>query len=245
MERTKIITNIFKIHFLTYVFILISLFSGRIKSILLYMAIIIVHELGHYLTGLLFNWKVDKIYIYPLGGVTVFKDRLNKPFIEEFLVTISGPLIQIIIANYLSYIDSSILFFSNVLLMINLLPIVPLDGGKLCNIILSCFISYKKSMIYAIKVSFVVWFIIIYILIKTNSLILLISFILIIFKIIEEYKNTGYYYNRFLIERMFINYNGKNIIINNIEDIYKYRKNYININNQLYSEREYIERFLM
>ena len=194
---------------------------------------------------MLFNWKVDKIYIYPLGGVTVFKDRLNKPFIEELFVTIIGPLFQIITAYYLSFIDNNILLFSNTLLIFNLLPIIPLDGGRLSSIFIALFVPFKKSMLYVVKLSFIIWFLILFFIIKTKSLILIFSFILIIFKIFDESNKIKYLFIRFLIERTFNNYNGKSIIIYKIEDLYKYKKNLIIKNNHLYNEKEYIERFLM
>ena len=96
MESLKTIRNIFKIDFLTYIFIIISFLTGQFKTIIIYMLLIIIHELGHFLAAKLFNWKVDKIYIYPLGGVTKFNENINKPLIEEFLITIMGPIFQII-----------------------------------------------------------------------------------------------------------------------------------------------------
>ena len=66
---------------------------------LLYLLLIIVHELGHFFTAKYFNWEIDKIYIYPLGGLTKFKTLINKPLKEELLVTIMGPIFQILFFN--------------------------------------------------------------------------------------------------------------------------------------------------
>ena len=213
--------------------------------IIIYMSLIIFHELGHFLTALLFNWKFDKIYIYPLGGVTLFKDRVNKPFIEELLVTIMGPIFQIILTIILVNIYEDIIIYSNTLLVFNLLPITPLDGGRLTEIIMSCFLPFKKSMNYIIKISFIIWILIFTLILKTNSLVIIISFLFLIFKIIDENKKISYYYNKFIIERVLHIYKGKNKIIKDINDLYKYKNNYIIIDNHLYSEKEYIERFLM
>ena len=73
--------SIFKIHPLTYLLIFISLLSGKFKIIISFLLLIVFHELGHFLMAKVFNWKIDKIYIYPLGGITRFNDKINKPFI--------------------------------------------------------------------------------------------------------------------------------------------------------------------
>ena len=60
------------------------------------MSLIFVHEMGHFLTSKLLKWKTDKICIYPLGGVTVLNDDINKSLKEEFLIVIMGPIFQMI-----------------------------------------------------------------------------------------------------------------------------------------------------
>ena len=159
MENMKTMKNIFKIHSLTYLLIIISILSGRFKTIYLYLSLIVFHELGHLLMGLLFNWKIDKIYIYPLGGLTKFNERLNRPFIEEMFVTIMGPIFQIILSIFINKYDNNIMFYSNILLTFNLLPIIPLDGGKLLNILFFLFKPIKKSLKYIIMFSYLTYFV--------------------------------------------------------------------------------------
>ena len=70
------------------------------------MLLIIIHEFGHFITAYFFNWKIDKIYIYPLGGITRFNDIINKPFIEQFLVLLMGPVFQnigFVLLKYLTF----------------------------------------------------------------------------------------------------------------------------------------------
>ena len=43
------------------------------------MSLIIVHEFGHLLMAKHYKWNTDKIYIYPLGGITKFDVIINKP----------------------------------------------------------------------------------------------------------------------------------------------------------------------
>ena len=242
MDNMKIMKNIFKIHPLTYLLIIISILSGRFKIISLYMLIIIFHELGHLSMGVLFNWKVDKIYIYPLGGLTKFNDLINRPLIEELLVTIMGPIFQIIITCFLKKYDQNIVLFSNTLLVFNLLPIVPLDGGKLLNILLYSFSPIKKSIDIAIKISYFFYILLFINILNTKSMFFIFIFFLLIFKIHEESKRKKYYLDKYILEKYLYTIKYKsNIIINNIKKVYKYKNNYIKLNNKLYSEKEYLE----
>ena len=201
------------------------------------------HELGHFLTAKIFNWKLDKIYIYPLGGLTKFNDKINKPVIEELLVNIMGPIFQIIITIFLKNIDSNILFFSNSLLVFNLLPIVPLDGGKLLNIIISIFKPFRKSMYLVIYISYLSYFLLLLFIIRIHSLFFTAIFFLLLFKIIEENKKISYYYNKFILERYLFTYKFKKVVvIDNIKNMFKYKKNIIMDNNTLYNEKDYLNK---
>ena len=241
----KTITNIFNIHPLTYVLIIISLLSGRFKNIIIFMSLIIIHELGHFLTAKLFNYKVDKIYLYPLGGITKFKDSINKPFMEDLLIAIMGPVFQIIFTMIFKR-NETIVIYSSTLLVFNLLPIVPLDGGRILELLLSLFTSYRKSLHIIIHLSylFYILLIIFVIKIKVTYFFLFVLFLLIL-KIKEENSKINYYYNKYLIERLLYNYRfHKSIIINNIRNMYKYRYNFIKENNQVFTEKEYCERIM-
>src|SRR5690554_6158762 len=118
-----------------------------------------IHETGHVLMALYYGWNIDKIIVLPFGGLTVFKEHLNKPLFEEFMILIMGPLLQCFfyfLANFLSpnYILTN---YHYALLIFNLFPIIPLDGSKLINIIISKVLPFKPSHLIGIYISFVVF----------------------------------------------------------------------------------------
>mgnify|MGYP004675400503 CR=1 FL=1 len=59
------------------------------------------------------------------------------PLKEEFLVTVMGPFFQIIGAFFYYQVTKNelFLFYHHVLLFLNLLPIIPLDGSKIINVL--------------------------------------------------------------------------------------------------------------
>ena len=68
---------------------------GSFMPFIILLLLIIVHEIGHFLTAVFFRIEVDKIYIYPFGGVSKFNISLNESLLKEFLILIMGPLFQI------------------------------------------------------------------------------------------------------------------------------------------------------
>ena len=182
--------------------------------------LIIFHELGHAITGVLLGFKLDKIIIYPYGGITKFNNLLNTSLNKEILVILMGPVIQIITYfilnkifkyNYIKTYHLSILIF-------NLLPILSLDGGKLLNIILNKFFSYLKSFYISVFISFIsIFSLLIYSLIYYKNLNLFLMMIFLLFKIYISIKNIKYNYQRFLLERYLYDFNfKKNKFIKNI-----------------------------
>ena len=154
------------------------------------------------------------------------------------------PIFQIVLTILLCRIDN-IINISKTLLIFNLLPIVPLDGGRIFNISLSLIKPYKKSMIYTIKISYIVYLFLFVISINFNSYFFVLIIFLLVFKINDERKSINYLFNRFIIERYLeSNKYKRSIIINKLKDIYKYKNNIIKKNNRLYQEKEYISLFL-
>ena len=76
----------FKIHKSFYLFILIAVLSGAFINSLIIFTLIIIHELGHFIFAKKMNVEVDKIYIYPLGGISKFNLELNTKPIIEFII---------------------------------------------------------------------------------------------------------------------------------------------------------------
>ena len=180
--------------------------TGNFKVFFFFTIIIIIHELGHILWALYYNWQIEKIIILPFGALTIFHEKLNKPLKEEFIILIMGPLFQIIF-TYFFVKNNNLLNYSNLILAFNLLPIHPLDGSKLLNIILNKLTNFKKSHIITIYISFIT---IIIIVIKENfNLIFTIILLFITIKVVDEYKNHNIIFNKFLLERYTNKFNFK------------------------------------
>ncbi len=159
------------------------------------------------------------------------------------MVLIAGPIFQIIffliIKNYISYSDYIIFRnYNYAIIVFNMLPIYPLDGGRLFNLLLTKVLPYKISLKVSIYISIIVS-LILFTKYKSISFYLVLVFLLI--KVLEEKSKISYYYNKFLLERFLYKLKFKKIkIINSSNNFYRDRYHIINIGSRVYKEEEYL-----
>src|SRR5690625_7588673 len=85
------------VHPLLMIFMIISFLTGTFMELSIILAIVLFHELGHFLFARLFHWRIHSIMLWVFGGVMKTEEHGNKPIHEDALVTIAGPLQHIII----------------------------------------------------------------------------------------------------------------------------------------------------
>jgi Zn-dependent protease len=104
---------------------------------------LLAHELGHTAVSLAFGMPVRRVVIFLLGGVSEIEKEPQRP-VEEYLVAVAGPLVSLLLAGTgaaaLPLVEPHtvadtilrLLVLSNLLVAgFNLLPGLPLDGGRL------------------------------------------------------------------------------------------------------------------
>lgn len=221
--------NIFKIHLLYYLVALITIFTGLFKDFIYVTLLIFIHELGHFLAAYYYKWNIKKVVILPFGGITIFNELINKSLKEEFVILISGPIFQILFYYILCIFNIETRLITNYhysLLMFNFIPIIPLDGSKLLNIILNKIISFKLSHILTIIISLISMCLLLIRSIMINNLVLLIILIFLFIKNIKEINIHKYLFNKFLFERYNYNLNFKKTKKIKGLKLYKMKKEY-------------------
>jgi stage IV sporulation protein FB len=118
-------------------------FGQQVVFLVELIAILLLHELGHFVMMKRFGYRNVRMLFVPLMGAFVHGSKETYRQKESILVILAGPLpgIAIGVALLLAgiewrsvwMIDTAFLSFA--LNVINLLPILPLDGGRLLNVL--------------------------------------------------------------------------------------------------------------
>ena len=244
----KSILNKFNVSFLTYLFFLLCFITGFIKQSFIIFLIIIAHEFGHVIISLILKYNIKKITIYPFGGLTILDKPINSSIIHDFLIAISGILMQFIlyiiffilfdfrIISY--YIYDLFLYYNLYVIIFNLLFMYPLDGFKIIECFIEKYFPYYYSIYILLFISliFLVFFIIYNWIYDINNYLIICFLIAELFKYYKEHYSK---YNRFLIERLLRPLKYKRISYNdgiNLKILKRDTYHYFKRDNRVYSE---------
>lgn len=140
---------------------------------------VVLHEYGHILMARRFGVATKDIVLLPIGGVARLTSIPRRP-LQEFLVAIAGPLVNVVIAAILavvlwavghslagvsdtletgtlpvgSLLDflQTILVMNIALVLFNLIPAFPMDGGRILRAGLATVFSYLTATKWAARV---------------------------------------------------------------------------------------------
>lgn len=123
-----------------FVLVYLLLFgTGEFNFLIYLIAVLLIHELGHYIMMKFFGYENVRMLFIPLMGAFVQGKKTNYSQRESFLVIMAGPLPGMVLGSVLLWYSNmyhiswmlqlSVLFL--MLNVINLLPLDPLDGGQM------------------------------------------------------------------------------------------------------------------
>mgnify|MGYP000623611177 CR=1 FL=1 len=122
-----------------FVLAFLVLFGDEINFILYLLAVLLIHEAGHFFMMKVFKYENVRMLFVPLMGAFVQGKKSSYSQKQSLIVTVAGPFPGILIGAILMWygnvihsywlVELSALFL--LLNLVNLLPLDPLDGGQL------------------------------------------------------------------------------------------------------------------
>lgn len=142
-----------------------------VATLLACFTCVVLHELGHSFTAMHFGVGVRRILLMPIGGMAEF-DSIPREPARELLITLAGPAVNFAIAAVLwlivgvpegwplggDYLANAtgfaqlLLTWNLVMGCFNLVPVFPMDGGRIFRAVLATRLPYLRATFIAATV---------------------------------------------------------------------------------------------
>lgn len=144
-----------RINLQIFIFAIIFYLTKQIRIYTILMIFAFIHELGHLFAGILLGLKAKGIDIMPFGVSINFEDYSNKYIAKKIIIAMAGPLVNVIIVILGIYNNwEEEIIYANILIgLFNLIPLYPLDGGRILKYIIQLTTNSREAEMFAYKLS--------------------------------------------------------------------------------------------
>ena len=121
-------------------------FLHKPDSIVVLIISVCLHEISHYLAARLFGEKITSLHPSMVGFKMQGSHGLCRPH-KIIPIALAGPLCNLLLMGVFHFFGQNMYALSNgVMAGLNLLPVLPLDGGQILFALMNIFTSKKKAI---------------------------------------------------------------------------------------------------
>lgn len=135
------------IHWLTIALFACAYITRTLGITAAVYSVMLLHELAHTAVAALLGLGINRIEMYPFGVSLKIRTRMLCSMPDAVALYMAGPCVNITSALICMAVwGKNIFYYNNLLLFaLNMLPVLPLDGGQLAQYYLSAKIGEKRS----------------------------------------------------------------------------------------------------
>ena len=134
--------------------LLLAALAGRSREALIAFGSLLAHETGHLVAARAVRMDIQRVVLWPFGGIA-YGDALPAEPFAEGLLAVAGPLANLVLLGLGALVASAGFlrpdlhaFFVQVNLgmtAVNLVPALPLDGGRMGRAFLSSRLGFRRA----------------------------------------------------------------------------------------------------
>ena len=135
-----------RINPLTVVLFAILAFMGNISLYILTYFIMALHEFAHLVAAIYIGLKPESITFSPFGVHLCLDNKIINSLADEIILYSAGPLVNAffaLVALYFGWVD--IYRLNLILFIMNIMPVMPLDGGMITMRLISYKLGRKRA----------------------------------------------------------------------------------------------------
>ena len=131
--------------------------TASVLLVLAVFACVVLHEFGHALAARKYGIGTQDIVLYPIGGVASLQRMPKNPY-QELVISVAGPAVNVVIAavlfgwmaiaapaGFLGWFVFNLALINVGLVVFNMIPAFPMDGGRVLRSILAMFTTHYRA----------------------------------------------------------------------------------------------------